>query len=50
MDKDRRELEQNHLQNTRDMQERLAELEKSTKVRHFLFYIHLFISLFIFRN
>jgi hypothetical protein len=32
MEKDRRELEQTHLQNTRDMQERLSELEKSTKV------------------
>jgi hypothetical protein len=32
MEKDRRELEQTYLQNTRDMQERLFELEKSTKV------------------
>jgi chromosome segregation ATPase len=32
MEKDRRELEQTYLQNTRDMQERLSELEKSTKV------------------
>jgi len=32
MEKDRRELEQTHSQNTRDMQERLSELEKSTKV------------------
>ncbi len=32
MEKDRRELEQTHAQNTRDMQERLSELEKSTKV------------------
>lgn len=31
MERDRRELEQNHLQSTRDMQERLNELEKSTK-------------------
>lgn len=33
MEKDRRELEQTHSHNTRDMQERIAELEKSTKVR-----------------
>ena len=32
MEKDRRELEQTHQHNTRDMQERIAELEKSTKV------------------
>ena len=31
-EKDRRELEQAHSHNTRDMQERIAELEKSTKV------------------
>ena len=37
MEKDRRELEHSHLQSTRDMQERLAELEKSTKVRRFYF-------------
>ena len=32
MERDRRELEQTHFQNTRDMQERISELEKSTKV------------------
>ena len=39
IENERRELEQAHLRNVRDMQQRLSELEETTKVCLFIFFI-----------